>query len=209
MSRGVLPVALLQISGDGKKYRRKQEIALRLQPIEKTAIKPYLTTLSAPTASSLNQVRLLLHITMSKEGKLLPSVYKPSAAAPTNSPGQSDAPKFVPPASSHWPYSNFVLAAGTATFQLSTAKVVLIEDRARRPADKPREKWCWFLPRGRKDRGETLEQCAVRETLEEVNNIKSWFCLHCLHYLGRVRCNSHALANTYSSAPTCRSCNNP
>lgn len=148
---------------------------------------------------------------MSEEEKLLPLVYKPSAATPASPPGQSDAPKFIPPASSHWPYSNFVLAAGTATFQLSTARVVLIEDRARRPADKSREKWCWFLPRGRKDRGETLEQCAVRETLEEVNNIKSSFFVYIAYitYLGWVRCNSHALASANSSALKFRNWSGP
>lgn len=115
---------------------------------------------------------------MSAEEKLLPSVYKPPSAAPTGLSDQKDVSKFVPPAPSHWPSTNFVLAAGTATFQPSTAKVVIIEDVARRPANQPREKWCWFLPRGRKDRGETLEQCAVRETLEEVNNNQCSFSLH-------------------------------
>ena len=43
--------------------------------------------------------------------------------------------------------------------QPSSGKVVLVNDT---------ELGTWFLPRGRKDIGETLEQCALREAYEEV-----------------------------------------
>ena len=43
--------------------------------------------------------------------------------------------------------------------QPSSGKVVLVNDTAL---------GTWFLPRGRKDIGETLEQCALREAYEEV-----------------------------------------
>ncbi|KAH0606214.1 uncharacterized protein H6S33_003875 [Morchella sextelata] len=74
---------------------------------------------------------------------------------------------FTPPQSTHWPSSNFVLAAGTATFQPSTRKVLIIQDTSRTRPGTPRESCLWFLPRGRKDIGESIEDCAVRETLEE------------------------------------------
>ncbi len=43
--------------------------------------------------------------------------------------------------------------------QPSSGKVVVVNNTAR---------GTWFLPRGRKDIGETLEQCALREAYEEV-----------------------------------------
>jgi 8-oxo-dGTP pyrophosphatase MutT (NUDIX family) len=43
--------------------------------------------------------------------------------------------------------------------QPSSGKVLLVNDT---------ELGTWFLPRGRKDIGETLEQCALREAYEEV-----------------------------------------
>jgi ADP-ribose pyrophosphatase YjhB (NUDIX family) len=43
--------------------------------------------------------------------------------------------------------------------QPSSGKVVLVNDT---------RLGTWFLPRGRKDIGETLEQCALREAYEEV-----------------------------------------
>lgn len=137
---------------------------------------------------------------MSAEETLLPLVYTPSSPAPANSPtspDQSDAYKYSP-SPSHWPSRNFILAAGTATFQPSTAKVVLVEDVSRRRPNTPREEWYWFLPRGRKDRGETLEQCAVRETLEEVN-IKSSLCLFFL--LTFVHINQAGYAATLMRSP--------
>lgn len=145
---------------------------------------------------------------MSAEETLLPLVYTPSLTAPTHPSGQSN--EFKPSyCLSHWPSTNFILAAGTATFQPSTAKVVLIEDVSRRILGAPRERWVWFLPRGRKDQGETLEQCAVRETLEEVDTLKFLFHLSNLysHYSGWVCCNSHTLA--HSSAQGSRNWKTP
>ena len=46
--------------------------------------------------------------------------------------------------------------------QPSSGKIVIVNDTAT---------GTWFLPRGRKDVGETLEQCALREAYEEVRAI--------------------------------------
>jgi len=73
--------------------------------------------------------------------------------------------------------SDFLLSAGSVIIQPSTEKVVIIWDDHLK---------CWFLPKGitisktfmrqikhqfakgRKDKGETLETCALRESHEEV-----------------------------------------
>ncbi|KAF8528515.1 NUDIX hydrolase domain-like protein [Hysterangium stoloniferum] len=53
---------------------------------------------------------------------------------------------------------DFLLGAGTVIIQPSTGKVVLIYSPS----------WgMWFLPKGRKDIGESLEQAALREAYEE------------------------------------------
>jgi 8-oxo-dGTP pyrophosphatase MutT (NUDIX family) len=62
------------------------------------------------------------------------------------------------PDSCFWTH-DFLLAASMVIIQPSSGKVVLVNDTERRS---------WFLPRGRKDIGETLEQCALREAYEEV-----------------------------------------
>ncbi|ETW80018.1 hypothetical protein HETIRDRAFT_247601, partial [Heterobasidion irregulare TC 32-1] len=53
----------------------------------------------------------------------------------------------------------FQLAASMVIIQPTTSKVVVVHDTQTRQ---------WFLPRGRKDRGESIEQCALREAYEEV-----------------------------------------
>ncbi|EIM80205.1 uncharacterized protein STEHIDRAFT_28238, partial [Stereum hirsutum FP-91666 SS1] len=53
---------------------------------------------------------------------------------------------------------DFMLAASMVIIQPSTGKVVVVNDTKRQS---------WFLPRGRKDVGENLEQCALREAYEE------------------------------------------
>ena len=54
---------------------------------------------------------------------------------------------------------DFILGAGVVIIQPSTSKIVLVTDKRER----------WFLPKGRKDKGESLEQTALREAYEEVN----------------------------------------
>ncbi len=64
---------------------------------------------------------------------------------------------------------DFLLGASMVIIQPSSGKVVLVNDTELRT---------WFLPRGRKDIGETLEQCALREAYEEVRFlvIVTYFC---------------------------------
>jgi hypothetical protein len=62
------------------------------------------------------------------------------------------------PDSCFWTH-DFVLGAGMVVIQPSSGKVLVVNDAAR---------GTWFLPRGRKDIGETIEQCALREAYEEV-----------------------------------------
>lgn len=52
---------------------------------------------------------------------------------------------------------NFMLGAGAVIIQPSSGKVVIVQDGNR-----------WFLPKGRKDLGESIEQAALREAYEEV-----------------------------------------
>ncbi|KAJ7730256.1 NUDIX hydrolase domain-like protein [Mycena maculata] len=59
---------------------------------------------------------------------------------------------------SAWADENFLLGAGMAVFQPATLKVVVVWEK---------EKKYWFLPKGRKDVGESLEQAALREAYEE------------------------------------------
>jgi len=59
---------------------------------------------------------------------------------------------------SMWFASDFMIGAGMVIIQPSSGKVVLLYESKRR---------YWFLPKGRKDRGESLEQTALREAYEE------------------------------------------
>ena len=61
---------------------------------------------------------------------------------------------------SAWCSANFMLGAGMVILQPSTQKVVVVYHQ--------RLKY-WFLPRGRKDVGESLESAALREAYEEVS----------------------------------------
>ena len=60
---------------------------------------------------------------------------------------------------SYWFCSDFMTGAGMVVLQPATGKVLLLYD--------PRGNG-WFLPKGRKDVGESLEQTALREAYEEV-----------------------------------------
>ncbi|ESK93290.1 nudix hydrolase [Moniliophthora roreri MCA 2997] len=64
---------------------------------------------------------------------------------------------------SGWACSDFMLGAGMVIIQPSSHKVVILcEDRGGYKR--------WFLPRGRKDVGESLEQAALREAFEEARH---------------------------------------
>ena len=62
-----------------------------------------------------------------------------------------------------WHTGDFRLAASLVILQPSSRKVVLVHDT---------RTGAWFLPRGRKDVGESLEQTALREGYEEVRTSK-------------------------------------
>ena len=66
---------------------------------------------------------------------------------------------------SAWCSANFMLGAGMVILQPSTQKVVVVHHQ--------RLKY-WFLPRGRKDVGESLESAALREAYEEVIHANSF-----------------------------------
>ncbi|CAK5271518.1 unnamed protein product [Mycena citricolor] len=65
----------------------------------------------------------------------------------------------APVENSSWASNNFLLGAGMVVLQPSTMKVAIVYDSGRKT---------WFLPRGRKDIGESLEATALREAYEEV-----------------------------------------
>lgn len=68
---------------------------------------------------------------------------------------------------SAWCASDFMLGAGMVIIQPSTSKIVLVFDTNSK---------LWFLPKGRKDLGESLEQTVLREAYEEVSANNSGTC---------------------------------
>ncbi|KAF8889124.1 NUDIX hydrolase domain-like protein [Infundibulicybe gibba] len=86
------------------------------------------------------------------------------SVGPAKSTVPLDQPRVFSPFSSPaipnsgWCSADFMLGAGMVIIQPATGKLVLIWEAERK---------YWFLPKGRKDRGETLEQAALREAYEE------------------------------------------
>ncbi|KZT41002.1 hypothetical protein SISSUDRAFT_968584, partial [Sistotremastrum suecicum HHB10207 ss-3] len=80
------------------------------------------------------------------------------------------------------------LGAGCVMIQPSTGKVAIVWDT------KHPEGYA-FLPKGRKDVGESLEQAALREATEEARII-STFCLGCIPEL-RLLCPDHDVQSGY------------
>jgi hypothetical protein len=78
---------------------------------------------------------------------------------------QTDPPQFFSEYSSPavpnsmWCSTDMLLGAGMVIIQPTTGKIVVLRDS---------KNGFWFLPKGRKDIGESLEQAAVREAYEEV-----------------------------------------
>lgn len=72
-----------------------------------------------------------------------------SQYSPYSTPGPFQTRMFVS--------ENFMLGAGAVIIQPSSGKVVIVQDGDH-----------WFLPKGRKDLGESIEHAALREAYEEV-----------------------------------------
>jgi hypothetical protein len=67
---------------------------------------------------------------------------------------------------SGWCSPNFALGAGMVIIQPATHRVVVVHS----PSETDGQ---WFLPRGRKDIGESLQQAALREAQEEARVISN------------------------------------
>jgi 8-oxo-dGTP pyrophosphatase MutT (NUDIX family) len=66
------------------------------------------------------------------------------------------------PVYAEYPAHNFVSASGVAIFHIKSGRVVLCYHT--------RDKY-WFLPKGRRDAGESSTRAAEREGFEEVRHI--------------------------------------
>ncbi|KAI0772435.1 hypothetical protein BD413DRAFT_603919 [Trametes elegans] len=64
-----------------------------------------------------------------------------------------------------WMSPDIMLGAGMMVIQPSTGKIVVLHET--RKDWQGRDRQFWFLPKGRKDRGESLERTALREAHEE------------------------------------------
>lgn len=89
-----------------------------------------------------------------------------------NRPSQQDDPYAVTPHStpvvpdSLWFAEDFMIGAGMVIIQPSTGKIALLYEGFK--DERGRQHHRWFLPKGRKDIGESLEETALREAYEEV-----------------------------------------
>lgn len=84
-------------------------------------------------------------------------VVRPTRFSEHSDPGVAD---------SLWAANDFMLGAGMVIIQPSTGKVVVLSDEE--TDARGRKHTRWFLPKGRKDIGESIEQTALREAYEEV-----------------------------------------
>jgi 8-oxo-dGTP pyrophosphatase MutT (NUDIX family) len=74
----------------------------------------------------------------------------------------SSGTPFAMPTALHFPSTHFCLSAATASFHAPSKRVLIVEDGSFRSRG-----GYFFLPRGRKDIGESISACAIRETWEE------------------------------------------
>ena len=102
------------------------------------------------------------------------TTHAPTTGGPDNSSSSYVAPDPLPLShfstpsvpNSLWCGVDFMLGAGMVVIQPSTGKVVVLSDERR--DRRGRTYTTYFLPKGRKDVGESLEQTALREAYEEV-----------------------------------------
>jgi 8-oxo-dGTP pyrophosphatase MutT (NUDIX family) len=72
-----------------------------------------------------------------------------------------------------WYGGDIQLAASVVIIQPSTSRFVVISEKKTKVAGGIEQEYDWyFLPRGRKDIGESIEQTALREGYEEVRYTK-------------------------------------
>lgn len=94
---------------------------------------------------------------------------------------------------SAWSSVDFMLGAGMVVFQPSTQRIVVVYET---------EKEYWFLPRGRKDVGESLEQAALREAYEEVRSYSLLMWSFYLIAMAIVRLSNRVLTPFKPNSPT-------
>ena len=101
---------------------------------------------------------------------------QPRRAQPASRAAASEEPQYSSPTvpDSLWFAQDFMLGAGMVIIQPSTKKVVVLSEKAE--ASDGRAYRYWFLPKGRKDVGESLEQTALREAYEEVRALSFPTC---------------------------------
>src|ERR1700761_202696 len=110
-----------------------------------------------------------------------------------------------------WFAGDLQLGAGVVIIQPSTDLMVLLSEERTwinpdpKNKDKKEVKWTsWFLPKGRKDVGESLEETAVREGFEEVKYFKTIIArlvrAKLTFLFGRV--DTDALSSPSTSQPT-------
>ncbi|KAI0327329.1 hypothetical protein GY45DRAFT_1327665 [Cubamyces sp. BRFM 1775] len=88
----------------------------------------------------------------------IPQPVNPLALSPDSDDGVPDR---------LWFSQDFMLGAGMVIIQPTTGKIVLLREGYTDPRDTTKIIYSWFLPKGRKDRDESLEQTALREAYEE------------------------------------------
>lgn len=89
------------------------------------------------------------------------SHHKIPASEPETNPYELSSLSTRAVESTRWSSADFVLAAGLCILQPTTGRVVLVTI-----GNQEAKNGRWFLPRGRKDIGESLEQTALREGYE-------------------------------------------
>ncbi|KAF5375430.1 hypothetical protein D9615_007919 [Tricholomella constricta] len=108
-----------------------------------------------------------LHDSMSFQSRQRPAAVAQARPLPRSEPLSEFSSPPVP--NSGWASENFMFGAGMVIIQPSSHKIVVIYDT--------RDKY-WFLPRGRKDMGESLEATAIREAYEESGYQAEFFPLY-------------------------------
>jgi hypothetical protein len=128
-----------------------------------TILNLYDPAVLTPNQSTPRQGRSLLSSLSMRRRTPSPPSFVPSPLGNHSTPTVPD---------SLWFANDFQIGAGVVIIQPETGKIVLVSDKKEVPDHKGRMmEWeRFFLPKGRKDVGESIEQAALREGYEEVNS---------------------------------------